>query len=148
LEDEARLLMLPYLAAALLIGMTSSERMGEQPPAFVVGADAWLGEHVRVEANWDASHKIETGDGWSARGAADWLRLRHLSDGRGRPVTDRQKTLAAILATIPALLLACSQWIKADATKREKAAAYESYGEYVTDQLHRDEALLRALEDC
>lgn len=63
-------------------------------------------------------------------------------------MTDRQKAMAAILAVIPALLLACSQWIKADASKREKQAAYESYGEYVTDQLHRDEALLRALEDC
>jgi hypothetical protein len=63
-------------------------------------------------------------------------------------VTDRQKAIAAILAAIPALLIACSQWIRADAAKREKAAAYESYGEYVTDQLHRDEALLRALEDC
>jgi DNA-binding transcriptional regulator YbjK len=66
----------------------------------------------------------------------------------GTDVTDRQKALAAILAAIPALLLACSQWIRADAAKREKAAAYESYGEYVTDQLHRDEALLRALRDC
>jgi hypothetical protein len=27
---------------------------------------------VRVEAQWDAAHKVETGDGWSARGAADW----------------------------------------------------------------------------
>lgn len=61
-----------YLAAALLIGLTSSERMGEQSPALLVQADAWLGEHVRVEAQWDAAHKIETGDGWSARGAADW----------------------------------------------------------------------------
>ena len=63
-------------------------------------------------------------------------------------MTDRQKLIAAILAVIPALLLACSQWIRADATKREKEAAYESYGEYVTDQLHRDEAILRALHDC
>lgn len=63
-------------------------------------------------------------------------------------MSDRQKLIAAILAAIPALLLACSQWIRADATKREKEAAYESYGEYVTDQLHRDEALLKALRDC
>jgi hypothetical protein len=63
-------------------------------------------------------------------------------------MTDRQKLIAAILASLPALLLACSQWIKADAEAKEKAKAYESYGEYVTDQLHRDEALLRALRDC
>lgn len=63
-------------------------------------------------------------------------------------MTDRQKAIAAILTVIPALLLACTQWIKADAEKREKTAAYQSYGEYVTDQLHRDEALLKALEDC
>ena len=63
-------------------------------------------------------------------------------------MTDRQKAIAAILATIPALLLACTQWIRADAAKREKESAYESYGEYVTDQLHRDEAILKALRDC
>ena len=37
-----------------------------------MGADAWLGQSIRVEASWDAAHKVETGDGWSARGAADW----------------------------------------------------------------------------
>jgi hypothetical protein len=63
-------------------------------------------------------------------------------------VTDRQKFVAAILAAIPALLLACSQWIRADAEKLEKAAAYESYGEYVESQLRRDEVILKALRDC
>jgi hypothetical protein len=63
-------------------------------------------------------------------------------------VTDRQKLIAGILSALPALLLACTAWVQADAAKREKEAAYESYGEYVTDQLHRDEALLKALRDC
>ena len=52
------------------------------------------------------------------------------------------------LASPSALLLALSGWIKADGEAKGKAKAYESYGEYVTDQLHRDEALLKALEDC
>lgn len=63
-------------------------------------------------------------------------------------MTDRQKLVAAILASLPALLLACTQWIKADVEKREKAQAYESYGEYVESQLLRDEAILKALRDC
>ena len=60
------------LAAAVLAGLTSTHRMGEQGAALSVAADAWLGEQVRIEAGWDGMAKIETGDGWSARGAADW----------------------------------------------------------------------------
>lgn len=63
-------------------------------------------------------------------------------------MSDRQKLVAAILAAIPALLLACTQWIRADAEAKAKAKAYESYGEYVESQLYRDEALLKALHDC
>jgi hypothetical protein len=66
-------MLAPILASvAILAGLGSSHRMGEQSPAFAVSADAWLGESVRFEAGWDAAHKVETGDGWSVRGAADW----------------------------------------------------------------------------
>lgn len=67
----------------------------------------------------------------------------------------RRDAVTAILAAVPALLLALSAWIQADAraheaesAKQEKARAYDSYGEYVTEQLHRDEALLKALREC
>jgi len=65
--------MLPYLAAAVLVGLTSTERMGEKTPALVVQADAWVGEHLRVEGGWDSADKVATGNGWSARGAADFV---------------------------------------------------------------------------
>ena len=71
-----------YLAAALLAGVTSSHRMGEPGASLAVSADAWLGEQVRVEAGWDGLAKVETGDGWSARGAADW-RTGPLTIGAG-----------------------------------------------------------------
>lgn len=63
-------------------------------------------------------------------------------------MTDRQKALAAILSAIPALLLACTAWVQAKAKQEEARAAWAGYGEYVTDQLHRDEAILKALKDC
>lgn len=46
--------------------------MGELSPFATVVADSWLGEAVRLEAGWDAANKVETGDGWALRGAADW----------------------------------------------------------------------------
>ena len=61
-----------YLAAAILAGITSTHNMGEQGAGLSVAADAWLGQQVRLEAGWDGLAKVETGDGWSARGAADW----------------------------------------------------------------------------
>lgn len=63
-------------------------------------------------------------------------------------MTDRQKAIAAILAVIPAFLLACTAWVNAQAKAAEAKAAYEGYGDYVTDQLRRDEAILKALKDC
>ena len=63
-------------------------------------------------------------------------------------MTDRQKAIAAILAAIPALLFACSSWVQAKAKQEEAKAAWAGYGDYVTDQLHRDEAILKALKDC
>lgn len=46
--------------------------MGESGPGLAVSADAWLGTAVRLEAGLDTLAKVETGDGWSARGAADY----------------------------------------------------------------------------
>lgn len=60
------------LSAAILAGIGSSQRMGEQSPFAVVSADAWLGDAVRLEAGWEGAAKVETGDGWALRGAADW----------------------------------------------------------------------------
>jgi hypothetical protein len=60
----------------------------------------------------------------------------------------RRDAITAILAALPALLLALSGWLRADSEAKAKAAAYESYGEYVESQLYRDEALLKALHDC
>ncbi len=37
----------------------------------MVSADAWAGDVARFEAEWDSANKVETGDGWSLRGAAD-----------------------------------------------------------------------------
>ena len=58
------------LAAAILAGMGSSQRMGERSPAFVAEADArW--RTVQAEAWYSSAPKIETGDGWSTRVGAD-----------------------------------------------------------------------------
>ena len=61
-----------FLSVALLAGVTSSHRMGESGPSLAMSADTWLGSAVRLEAGLDMLAKVETGDGWSARGAADW----------------------------------------------------------------------------
>ena len=63
-------------------------------------------------------------------------------------MTDRQKLIAAILTVIPALLLACTSWVSAKAKQEEAKVAWAGYGDYVTDQLKRDEVLLEALRDC
>jgi hypothetical protein len=60
----------------------------------------------------------------------------------------RERAVGAVLAALPALVLAAAGWLKADGEAKAKGKAYDSYGEYVTDQLHRDEALLKALRDC
>ena len=60
----------------------------------------------------------------------------------------RQQAITAVLAALPALILAVCAWLQAQAKAAEAKAAYAGYGDYVTDQLHRDEALLRALQDC
>lgn len=60
----------------------------------------------------------------------------------------RPQAIAAVLAALPALILAAAGWLTADAKAKEASKAWDGYGEYVTDQLHRDEALLKALREC
>lgn len=60
----------------------------------------------------------------------------------------RQQAITALLAALPALILAACAWLNAQAKAAETARAYEGYGEYVTDQLQRDEAIAKALLDC
>jgi len=69
---------------------------------------------------------------------------------------------AALAAGLPALILAGSQWIEANAAERKAAAAKaavevqrdkkqalaDNYGEYVEDRMNRDAALERALMNC
>jgi len=69
---------------------------------------------------------------------------------------------AALAAGAPALILAGSQWIEANAAERKAAAAKaevevqrdkkqalaDNYGEYVEDRMKRDDALERALQGC
>lgn len=44
-------------------------------------------------------------------------------------MSDRQKALAAILAAIPALLLACTAWVQADAARKREVKTYEEAGD-------------------
>ena len=44
-------------------------------------------------------------------------------------MSDRQKALAAILSVIPALLLACTAWVQADAARRSEAKLYRQAGD-------------------
>lgn len=60
----------------------------------------------------------------------------------------REQAITAVLAALPALILAVCAWLQAQAKAAEARQAYAGYGDYVTDQLHRDEALLKALQDC
>lgn len=60
----------------------------------------------------------------------------------------RQQALTAVLAALPGLVLAGTAYLNAQAKAAEARKAYEGYGDYVTEQLHRDEALLKALQDC
>lgn len=60
----------------------------------------------------------------------------------------RQQATTAILAALPGLLLAGTAYLNAQAKAAEARQAYAGYGEYVTDQLRRDEAIAKALLDC
>ena len=59
-----------YLAAAILAGMGSSQRMGERSPAFMASADMRY-RAVQAEGWYSAAPKIETGDGWATRLGGD-----------------------------------------------------------------------------
>ena len=70
-----------YLAAAILAGMGSSQRMGEISPYAVAVAQVSHKAFV-VEAMWDDADKIENHSGWSLRGAGD-ARVGFLTIGAG-----------------------------------------------------------------
>ena len=58
-------------AAAVLVGIGSTQRVGEQSPAFVASADV---RHsiVQAEGWYTSAPKVETGDGWATRLGADF----------------------------------------------------------------------------
>lgn len=64
--------MLPLLAASILAGISSSTRMGEHSPGFIFAVDVQAIEALSVEASFSTTNKVETGEGWAARGAVDY----------------------------------------------------------------------------
>ena len=58
-------------AAAVLVGLGSTQRVGEQSPAFVAAADIRR-SIVQAEGWLTTAGKIETGDGWATRLGADF----------------------------------------------------------------------------
>lgn len=60
-----------YLAAAVLVGLGTTQRVGEQSPAFVAAADIRK-SIVQAEGWLTTAPKIETGDGWASRLGADF----------------------------------------------------------------------------
>jgi hypothetical protein len=62
----------------------------------------------------------------------------------------------AVLVALPPLITGFSGFLAArtegqkreSAARRAEAQAWDEYGSYVTSQLHRDEALARALQRC
>ena len=70
-------------------------------------------------------------------------------------MTDRQKLLAAILASIPALLMACTAWVQADAAAKAKmseANLYQQAGDQLglqsDEMLHLQAKLDAILAKC
>jgi hypothetical protein len=62
---------MPYLAAAILMGIGGSHHVGEQSPAFVASADVRR-SIVQAEGWLNTAPKLETGDGWATRLGADF----------------------------------------------------------------------------
>lgn len=63
-------------------------------------------------------------------------------------MNDRQKAIAAILAVIPALLLACSAWVQADAARKRESKLYVEAGDELgaqADEMMRLQAKLDAI---
>lgn len=61
---------------------------------------------------------------------------------------ENKGTLAAVAALLPALIIAATGWMEADAQKAKKYDALESYREYIEDRMSRDDALEKALNSC
>ena len=59
------------IAAAVLVGIGSTQRVGEQSPAFVAAADIRR-SIVQAEGWLTTAAKLETGDGWATRLGADF----------------------------------------------------------------------------
>jgi len=59
-----------YLAAAILAGIGSSQRMGEVSP-FAVAVAQVSHQAFVFEAGWDSADKVENGSGWALRGSGD-----------------------------------------------------------------------------
>lgn len=58
-------------AAAVLVGLGTTQRVGEERPAFVAAADIRRSV-VQAEGWLTTAGKIETGDGWATRLGADF----------------------------------------------------------------------------
>jgi hypothetical protein len=61
---------------------------------------------------------------------------------------ENKGTLAAVAALLPALIIAATGWMEADAQKAKKFDALDSYRAYIEDRMERDDALERALQNC
>ena len=59
------------LAAAVLVGLGTTQRVGEERPAFVASADVRR-SIVQAEGWLTTAPKLETGDGWATRVGADF----------------------------------------------------------------------------
>ena len=65
-------------------------------------------------------------------------------------MSDRQKLIAAILGALPALILACTAWVQADAARKARSSESglgDNYQAYVEDRISRDEALARVINE-
>lgn len=63
-------------------------------------------------------------------------------------MTDRQKAIGAILMAIPALLMACTAWVQADAAAKREAKTYQQAGEELgaqSDEMLRLQAKMDAI---
>lgn len=60
----------------------------------------------------------------------------------------KESIWVGVATALPTLLLAAAGWFEARTEREKKFEALDSYGEYVTDRLQRDEALERALNSC
>ncbi len=65
------------------------------------------------------------------------------------PQTNRRDMASALMMLLSPLVAAGATYLAvASEHKKKEAAAWEAYGEYVTSQLERDEAVVAGLERC